>query len=422
MTAQPARHTRLRCLWILEPELRERGGHHLPYTTALAGAAARAGWHCRLVCTPAIEPDVRAAIEAAGVEVILVHAPLPKAGVPRVVNQARLVRLYHAALETVRHRGAPKDVALTFTGVLEWGATAAVELGVRPLPCPLVMHFFWWDRHESESLKPRALLHRGIVRAEVEALRRLPNTHFHVAAQADEMAASITKHLGRPAASLPFPLDWSNLPMPAPRGAEPKVAEAGRKRGARGAASYRPVVGYLGSARAEKGFPEFVDAVQRVTPTPAILAQTFQFEHDRDAGHAARVAGLQKLGARIVDHPVVGAAFGELFDAVDVLVLPYRANRYSDRPSTLLAEAIGLGKVVVAPLDTWLGKTVAREGVGVAYERAEGALEAAITRAVDDFAELSAASRARAASWRDQNSPDAFFDGVLRLAGAAPAA
>ena len=103
-------------------------------------------------------------------------------------------------------------------------------------------------------------------------------------------------------------------------------------------------------------------------------------------------------------------------------VLPYRANRYSDRPSTLLAEAIGLGKVVVAPRDTWLGKTVAREGVGVAYERVDGALEAAITRAVDDFAALSAASRARAATWRDENSPDAFFAGVLRLAGGAPAA
>lgn len=382
-------------LRFLEPEFAASFSHQYAWARALALAAQRRGYRVEMLTALHIEHSVIDEFAGLGIAVLPTFSAYPPLA-PRVVKQGVGAENYWRGLRYLYQQARPGDVALTMSGTIEYGAVAASAAARRELPCPLVMQFFTWDHFTPQTVATR-ILHRGFKAGAVAAMRHAKSASFLPVGQTRAIANFIGSQLGRSVASLPFPLDWSVLGRP-PR------------------EEREPVVGYLGSARAEKGFPAFVDGVTAATPTPSIFAQTFRIPGDEDPAHPGRVERLRACGATIVDHGLRGAAFAEAFARVDVLVLPYRAAEYAHRNSSLLAEALGLGRVVVAPRGTWLGATLELEGLGVTYEagRSDG-LKRAIEDAVIRHDELRDAAEAAAERWRIEHSPDGYVDRLLQI-------
>ena len=100
----------------------------------------------------------------------------------------------------------------------------------------------------------------------------------------------------------------------------------------------------------------------------------------------------------------------------DILLLPYRWDRYAMRHSGLFTEAAGLGIVVVGPERTWIGdRLAAGMGAGVTFrEFSVDAIVEALLEASDRYADLKARALRRKDFWRSTNATPALLDAVLR--------
>ncbi len=103
----------------------------------------------------------------------------------------------------------------------------------------------------------------------------------------------------------------------------------------------------------------------------------------------------------------------------DIVLLPYRWQRYAMRASGVFSEALGLGRVVVAPAATVMGDGLAAgQGAGVTFRGFSAAAVAeALIAASDGLPGLSALAQARRAAWRTAQTADALLAQVLRRFG-----
>lgn len=105
----------------------------------------------------------------------------------------------------------------------------------------------------------------------------------------------------------------------------------------------------------------------------------------------------------------------------DLLLLPYRWQRYALRASGVFTEALGFGLVPVVPERTWMGDMLAQGwGAGVTFRNFSAAsITKALAIASDAFPQLKIAALESREGWRRMQSAHALLDQILRRAPAA---
>lgn len=170
------------------------------------------------------------------------------------------------------------------------------------------------------------------------------------------------------------------------------------------------VVGFIGSFRAEKSPLWALDAVARAsiegrfTPPVDILIGTADKEF----------LGRWEDRATVID-TTARADYLRALESCDVVVLPYDESSYSWRISGVLAEAVALGCLVVAPdLPALRDQVGLPLPVGVCYKNRSEIVDA-VQRAVEMALQPTRAEATRAHS--DHRSLDAVANAIARMGG-----
>jgi glycosyltransferase involved in cell wall biosynthesis len=132
---------------------------------------------------------------------------------------------------------------------------------------------------------------------------------------------------------------------------------------------FRPVVGFLGEARQEKGLHLFLEAARILKDCSDDL--TFVVQLNRPRGYGSRelehlealLATMRANGhVEIREGALESAQQHELISSLDLLVLPYDPFNYCRRLSGLAVEAAIYGTPVLASSGTWTARAI-REGL-----------------------------------------------------------
>lgn len=180
-------------------------------------------------------------------------------------------------------------------------------------------------------------------------------------------------------------------------------------------------IGYAGEGRQEQGvalLPEVIEAVLNAYPDVTFTVQ-FACRYVDDA----TIARLQAFGERVRVHEscFVGADFHRLLASFDALLLPYEQNRYRERSSQVVIEAMALGVPLIVPVGTSLALEVKRFDCGYSLIRGDdaGAVIDAVARFVDNHDALTRKSVAAAGRCAAFHSGETLLDMVFAACGAA---
>lgn len=183
----------------------------------------------------------------------------------------------------------------------------------------------------------------------------------------------------------------------------------------------RAHVRLAGEFREEKGGGVVIEVIKR-------------FSQERPGRPFCVQVGTQKaaefLAARVAECPSpvflhYGQAGHEEYQQrlvrSDLLLLPYRWQRYALRASGVFTEALGFGLVTVVPERTWMGDTLAQGwGAGVTFRNFSAAsITKALVVASDALPQLKSAALNGRDGWRRIQSAQALLDQILRRVPAA---
>jgi glycosyltransferase involved in cell wall biosynthesis len=182
-------------------------------------------------------------------------------------------------------------------------------------------------------------------------------------------------------------------------------------------------IGYFGYAKREKGFhllPEIVREIRRLHGTNDVhlLLQVNHGGYDPSIVKAA--ADLELLvdsGIRLLRGSMSNSDYLNAFESADILLLPYDPELYRGRGSGVFSEAIGYGKVVVAPQSAGVGEEIeAGNGAGVLFRDYDAAaVAAAVNEAVRRAPELTSLAMRSAERWREKHSGPGYLSVVDEL-------
>ncbi|HSZ74504.1 MAG TPA: glycosyltransferase, partial [Rhizomicrobium sp.] len=195
----------------------------------------------------------------------------------------------------------------------------------------------------------------------------------------------------------------SALRLPAPAWAREVKIDAARK---------RPVIGYFGIARGDKGFLELPGIFR------AALAQCKGIEAPEFIVHAAPTPtvrpGVAEAMAELAEIPSVKlypkflseTEYRELFMRVDAVMLPYERRLYATRGSGVLIETLASGKIALVSAGTALAEYQAEGEMMVCDTEADWA--AAIRTVAARRLELLESARLLGTRFRQSHSPAAY--------------
>lgn len=236
-------------------------------------------------------------------------------------------------------------------------------------------------------------------------LRALFPTRLHIGTASPQVNVRL-RGFGE-AEAIPIP-----IPIPRPLNV--------RRRPAPAAAPRR--LGFLGSARPEKGFALLPELLPRLLHGHESLRIIVQVNPLIDLPVIAEAAKKIRRLARQSDRiELVGQALAmdeyyQLLDGIDVVVLPYDRQTYAMRISAVGIEAMALGKIVVGPEIGWFAEQPRSYGayLGVDTSNVEQ-LANRILEAVENFDALAPQARGDAQKF-DWHSVQSLVSLLMKLA------
>ncbi|HWK43561.1 MAG TPA: glycosyltransferase [Stellaceae bacterium] len=432
-------------LAIVDHSLRDGGGHHYEYDSAIAAAAAERGMTVTVLANSTYDaPEQSMALAgtvlpwfrqsfyemAEGGALRRLVYPLLSALPPA------LARSVHLALRRIwdQRRRNPLRAAANGFGVDMMAAIDTRRLGAGD---HVLVHTLNLDDLQSVAA---ALIDPSLDPA------RLPAIHLVLRRTVAEMAA------GRPQGQRPgdvlnrlaaaglgaWPIriwsdttelaaDYADL-SPLPVGVLPiafrqdmllaALADHAARTLAAESGADRPVtIGYLGNARLEKGFqylPAMVDAVLAHPRHGRRVRFVVQCGLNIEGGEpgilAARrhLAGLPDHRVQLVDGVPDAAAYYRLLADLDIVLLPYEAASYRTRSSGILAQALAAGCPVLVPAGTWMAGQIDQYR-GRCFDDSRQ-LSGILIEMLDDLPSLSAQAADAAPAWRRRHAPAQFID------------
>lgn len=179
---------------------------------------------------------------------------------------------------------------------------------------------------------------------------------------------------------------------------------------------------YLGGARVEKGFhliPEAVRDLQKSYSGKLLWRLQAPVSGDLEEPEVMEsrriLASVPGRNVELVERNLTSAEFQSLLLSADVVLLPYLRESYRARSSGILVQVLAAGKPVIVPSGTWLSSQTHGKG---AVEFAEpGDFPSAVLQAVRRLPELAQQAQERAAAYAASHSADALLS---ELGGSRP--
>jgi hypothetical protein len=210
--------------------------------------------------------------------------------------------------------------------------------------------------------------------------------------QGSDVAQHIGNRLNRHVPSLPFAIGWSSF--------KPNKSKNNPLQ-----------IGFMGVMRAEKGFHQFVEAVENLTVDVEIIIQA-QIPDTLGETDADELLERLKKNHRcqIIEGELSVNQYKTVFSRLDIAVLPYSPREFIRKTSNIFSESVGLGKVIVTPRATLMGKMLDEMKIGVTYAPyTSKALKQGIMAAITDFDTLHHKAKMLANTWREEHSAESFI-------------
>ena len=182
-----------------------------------------------------------------------------------------------------------------------------------------------------------------------------------------------------------------------------------------------PCFACLGSARADKGFPEVLAAIDSLSASPQPINARFALQSSNpDYRSAVALAGFRSAPEEhvsLVEHPLSEEGYLQLLREADVLLLPYRPETYKERTSGVFCEALSAGKPVIVSAGSLMARQVSRERTGwLIRDRHPDSIAGVIRRALSELDLVAARCIERMDRYSKMFHPDTVVAKMLSLA------
>lgn len=171
---------------------------------------------------------------------------------------------------------------------------------------------------------------------------------------------------------------------------------------------------YLGGARVEKGFHLISQAESFLRKNNAgkllwrLQAPSSGPLEDAEVTIARRqLLSVQDGSVELVERNLSSAEFQSLLLSADIVLLPYLPEFYRARSSGILVQVLAAGKPVIVPANTWLSQQT--NGIGAVEFAGPSSFSDAILQAIHHLPELSQEARQRAPIFASLHSPEALL-------------
>lgn len=187
-------------------------------------------------------------------------------------------------------------------------------------------------------------------------------------------------------------------------------------------------IGYMGDARAAKGFALLPDLVTRLLSERRanikFVIQCPNSASGHDGGEPpVGVSAMRQLardaGSRLTLIPerLSEDEYLQLFRYLDIVLIPYLDVRFVEGTSGVFTEAVALSKPVVVPSATWMARELSRYNGGVVFERGNiEDLAEKVCNVIDRYEDYAVRARKFSARWKTIHNADALADILLREA------
>jgi glycosyltransferase involved in cell wall biosynthesis len=229
-----------------------------------------------------------------------------------------------------------------------------------------------------------------------------------------EMAAAYHEITGLPVTELTIAMEPpAALPTPPPR-----------------ATDGRPLVVFQGHTSKLKGFDLLPEIIERCLQSKTKPRFAVQVQNRQAAIRAGLSASLDRVGrlagpdVRLVNGSLTTAAYYQLLQEADVVLLPYSPDFYGHCSSGIFAEAMAMGKVIVVPAGTVSARQAKEYSAGVvcAEDCSAPALATAVTTAIAQLPALRTKAESGAPKFKQEQSVQAFWDRLLAALSSRTAA
>jgi hypothetical protein len=380
----PARPTPANRIVLIDNGLRERIGHHAHFALGLARVLAAGKRSFLVLAHDAMEPELAAPpLKAQPVFTLRLNEFITEGDLfERAWNDYEIgARRYADALARSGFEPLETDLlwvptarAREIAGLADWLATCGqrprVALGFHSLLRPV------------EPGTVHGLAHRLAGRAIEAAVGKERVLAF---ATNKPLATRLSYAMGLPVLAAPMPHFYET---PVPAQAQPYLP-----------AGDGPLIACLGMQREDKRFSEW----------PAIIEQAHRRRSDLrflvQVGAEAVDPSFTALEAnpriRLIRGYLEDTTFASLIQASDLLLLPYKPERYVERISGPFVFGAVYGTPSIVPARTWMADRIAdgRAG-GLAYDGDDGMLIETLMHAADDLPGLKAQAANVMKDWR----------------------
>ena len=386
-------------VWLLDPGLLNRHGHHFHTDRALVREFRRRGAEIEVFGNRDVEPEI---LEEMAVAPVFRATAYPSRDGARNRDHAADIASHNRLVEEDLRRAdvtlGRRDLILVPTardihlaGMLRWYRSLTEP---RPVVA-LRLVFTPWFRVRPEE-RDAAVATSAEQLAAWASLSRVV-----LSAESEPLASYFTGLIGKPLWPLPLPL-----------------AHATQRNGRRPVADRTIRVVFLGEARREKGFHLLADALRRVVNRCPQIELTVQTSclFDVDQAEVTRLRSLP-IEVRTIDQPLSRRDYQSLLKQSDLILAAYDPIAYELRTSSIFLEAVGAGKPVLVSAGTWMAQEARRLGLidVTATEFTSPALAAALGQLLDRWPEALRRSHAAAAATRRHHSARTFVDGLMSL-------
>ena len=386
----------------IDAALQSNTGHHANVCRNITGELRRRGIEVDILANASVESGL---MEELGALPVFRHNPYSRITGRKSINFSLAQASFLADLGEMtegRHYGlvyVNSVLPAQLAGVIRWGQT---RYGVANMP-PVAVEFG----------PPSGV---GCVDGPAGHWRQFPDQYRSAAAGlSEDYSGNFLFFAFDPAVSG----DYSRLLGFAVE-TLPHVQTGGEIRLRVGGEQGRPVVGFLGHQRLEKGYHLIPDLL-RLLLEKDVRARFLV--HNADIHETAIARELRELAAADArvrfDQKSAGQCYwNRLLDGTDIVVLPYEPNRYAATFSGVAVEAVSCGLPVIGPNGTTM-KTLAeryqKNSIGITDWTVE-AIADAIVESLRNFPRLSQSAYEGAARWALENGACAFVSRLLAFA------
>ncbi len=254
----------------------------------------------------------------------------------------------------------------------------------------------WWRRRLHPYFRHRP--------ACLRSLRASLGPRFRAVTDSEELSADLRSIYAGPVETFPIPIDRL-------------VKTCSREVSAWRSSAL--TLGYLGDARAGKGFGLMPTVARAILPASNIRL-LLQCVMPGDPGSAfekarALLKDYESRGVELVETRLSREDYASLVAAMDIVLVPYTGPGYRESTSGIFAEAVATGKPVVVPSETWMAAELGRgQGAGIVYARADAlGLARASQEAITQHSRLAEQATARAGRFANRHSPEALVEQLV---------